>query len=169
MGHFLAKWPGLPHRKHTPDLFIHSPECTLPHLLHCETLTLTRLAEVFLLPKDPERPLEDCRFDRGGGGGAPDEIDRFLFTWSVVASLIPFSTMVAVCTIFVWQVMSRKAIPSLILGDKSSRNLSALVCLSRIRSGAYLDNFRNLAEYYSIDKFPYFKSWNSWAHCYRCA
>jgi hypothetical protein len=55
------------------------------------------------------------------------------------------------------------------LGDKSSRNLSALVCMSRMRYGAYLDNFKNSDEYCSIDMFPCFMSWNSWAHCYHCA
>jgi hypothetical protein len=49
-------------------------------LLLCETLTLTWLVEVFLLPKDPEPLLKDCCFDKGGGGGALDEIDHFLFT-----------------------------------------------------------------------------------------
>jgi len=49
-------------------------------LLHCEILTLTRLIETFLFLKDPEPLLEDCLFEGSGGGGAPVDIDLFLFT-----------------------------------------------------------------------------------------
>jgi hypothetical protein len=37
------------------------------------------------------------------------------------------------------------------------------------RCGAYLYNFRNSAEYYSIDMFSSFRSWKSGVLCCRCA
>jgi hypothetical protein len=43
MGHCLAKWLDLPHRKHGLDLNLHSPVCAFPHLMHCDTQTLNSL------------------------------------------------------------------------------------------------------------------------------
>jgi hypothetical protein len=51
--------------------------CDIPHLLHCEALTLMQLVEAFLLSKSSEPLLEDCLFYEGGGG-APNDNDRFL-------------------------------------------------------------------------------------------